>query len=222
MNRRELLKKTNRRIGFDIDGVWADINSQAVRKLNDTFGQKYSHDDVLSWDWVYEDAYRLGLLKGTSSDEAKKIAKEHRAVYFDSLVLRACKPYPGAVLVLRWLEQLGVPYEFITTRKPENSQATYDWFNEHLPWVAVERLHVRNDVVDDPDEFKVNKAKAIRVGLFFEDKQETALLLRENGVRVALVNRSWNRDCVDLDRVRVRHGSLGIFNRSLVFAATGR
>lgn len=222
MNKGEFLKKPNRRIGFDIDGVWADINSQAVNKLNETFARNYQHDSVSSWDWVYDEAYRLSTENNAINGDAVNIAKAHRAVYFDSAALRMCKPYPGTVLVLRWLEQLGVPYDFVTTRKPENALATHGWFGEHLPWVEKERVHIRDNVLSDPDEFKLNKAKEIQAGLFFEDKQETAALLRGNGVRVALVNRSWNKDFSELDSVRVHHGSIGIFSRALVFAAIGR
>lgn len=227
MTRQELFKKKDRHIGFDIDGVVANINSQAVNSLNAAFDPRaagrplYQHDSVSSWDWVYEEALRLGLARGHVDSEAREIAKRLRATYYNPEALRNCAPYPGAILILRWLEQLGVPYDFITTRRPETTAATVDWFNRYVPWVERARVHIRGDKNVDEDEFKLLEAQKIPVRLFFEDKPETARHLLGGHIAIGLVDRSWNRGQVDLDRYRIRHGSLGIFTRALIFAAAG-
>lgn len=210
-----------RQVGYDIDGVLANINKVAVCHLNQSLGTKYRHDDVAHWDWIYEKSLETALGKGMNDSEARKLAESNRAIYFDSEAHRQCEPYRLMPLTMMWVEKLQIPHFFITTRNPENKQATLEWILSNFPRELADRLKIRDQKGIGPDIFKCDEARRLRIGMFFEDSGQTATVMRANGLRVALVTRPWNKDFTDFDRERVGNGAVGIFLRTVRFAATG-
>lgn len=185
-------------IAWDIDGVSARPEIPVLEIMNERLGTDYRPEDIRHWYWVSETVQEI---TGNSA-----LAQELESNWFKPEVLGRAPPDKGTLFVVRFCHFLHFNQIFVTTRLPECSEATCEWFRQYLPWVVTEGLlHIRRDTQEKGDDFKMKKAIEVGADIFFEDNGETIqdfLARRISDPR--LVNRPWNEDFFgNLDERRV-------------------
>ncbi len=202
------IMKKRETIALDLDGVVIDCVSVVVGIVNRELGTGFTVEDVTSWHWVSEKVFEL--------TQDRKYADRMEAYYFDPLVLRQSKPFPGAIDALATLSQIR-DVHFITSREGIAREATIGSLREHIPWAISEnRLHIRRpgDTTDGGD-FKREETLRVQATRFYEDHGDTHRNL-SMVTDVYLVDRPYNRKGYeDLNHKRIVGGWAGILLHEL-------
>lgn len=200
--------KKRETIAFDLDGVVIDCVSVVVGIVNRELGTRFTVEEVDSWHWVREKVFEL--------TQDREYAEKMEANYFDPLVLRRSKPFPGAVIALATLSEIR-DVHFITSREGIAREATIDALREHIPWAINEnRLHIRRpgDTIDG-GIFKRAETLRVQATRFYEDHGDTARNL-STVTDVHLVDRPYNRKGYeDMNHKRIVGGLAGIMLHEL-------
>jgi uncharacterized HAD superfamily protein len=164
------------RLGFDIDGVVADIMTTFLDMAQERYGpHSFSYDDITTF--YLEDC--LGF------------DPEMVAVLIRELIDRPhelkVSPFPQAVPVLSRLAE-EAPLVFVTARdRPEPIQL---WLNRNLAPVPPRSIWVM--ATGDPDT-KLHYLKAHAIQYFVEDRLETCFDLARAGITPIVFAQPWNR-----------------------------
>ena len=164
------------RLGFDIDGVVADIMTTFLDMARERYGpHPFGYDDITTF--YLEDC--LGL-------EPLIIASLIREL-IDRPHELPVNPFPHAVRVLSRLAE-EAPLLFITAR--DRSEPIQLWLNRTLAPVPSRSIWVMAS--GDPDA-KLHYLKTHAIDYFVEDRLETCFDLAREGITPIVFAQPWNR-----------------------------
>jgi uncharacterized HAD superfamily protein len=164
------------RVGFDIDGVVADIMTTFLDMARERFGpHSYDYDDITTF-----------YLEECLGFDSRMIATLIREL-IDRPHELPVEPFPQAVTVLSRLAE-EAPLVFVTARdRPEPIQL---WLNRTLAPVPARSIWVMAS--GDPDA-KLHYLKAHAIEYFVEDRLETCFDLAREGITPIVFAQPWNR-----------------------------
>ena len=164
------------RLGFDIDGVVADIMTTFLDLAQERYGpHPFSYDDITTF--YLEDC--LGF-------DPRMVASLIREL-IDRPHELPVEPFPQAVPVLSRLAE-EAPLVFVTARdRPGPIQL---WLNRTLAPVPPRSIWVM--ATGDPDT-KLHYLKAHAIEYFVEDRLETCFDLARQGITPIVFAQPWNR-----------------------------
>ena len=164
------------RLGFDIDGVVADIMTTFLDLAKERYGpHPFGYDDITTF--YLEDC--LGF-------DPQMVAALIRELIDRPHELKV-SPFPQAVPVLSRLAE-EAPLVFVTARdRPEPIQL---WLNRNLAPVPPRSIWVM--ATGDPDT-KLHYLKAHAIEYFVEDRLETCFDLARAGITPIVFAQPWNR-----------------------------
>jgi len=165
------------RLGFDIDGVVADIMTTFLDLARERYGpHTFRYDDITTF--YLEDC--LGF-------DPQIIAGLIREL-IDRPIELAVEPFPQAVAVLSRLAE-EAPLVFVTAR--DRSEPIQLWLNRTLAPVPPRSIWVM--ATGDPDA-KLHYLKAHAIQYFVEDRLETCFDLARAGITPIVFAQPWNRN----------------------------
>jgi len=166
-------------IALDIDGVLADTRAAHKRELERELGVTLTDGgDYASFGFTHSDAGVMARLR-----EVALTAWQRPTVFVDGAV-----PIEGAQAAARQFHQRGLLAGYVTRRHPDLRPGTQAWLRAHgFPAAPLHHM------VGDTDS---KAAYVFRLGadVMIEDSPREALLLAEDGVRVVLLDRPYNRE----------------------------
>jgi uncharacterized HAD superfamily protein len=164
------------RLGFDIDGVVADIMTTFLDMAQERFGpHPFSVDDITTF--YLEDC--LGFDPGMVSALIRELIDRPHEL--------PVEPFPQAVPTLSRLSE-EVPLVFVTARdRPGPIQL---WLNRTLAPVPSRSIWVM--ATGDPDT-KLHYLRAHAIQYFVEDRLETCFDLAREGITPIVFAQPWNR-----------------------------
>ena len=177
-------RKKLKKLGFDIDGVLCDFNTEFWNRANARFGLDVDPNAVPSY-WYMDEV--LGGKEKAGEFFAEEIAND---------LFQTCLPYPeGQIFVTNLLEDKSLDIKFITARSADHNilwdgelvrkvrNDTKEWLSLYFPTFDQKNL------IYAPQKDEVIYKEGIQ--LFVEDSLATADRL--SGVCTSLLlNRSWN------------------------------
>ena len=162
-------------IAVDIDNVLADTDDVVRRLIRDLFEVHSTRDDIITWEYS-------SSLPITAEQERKVFNILHREHLSEISVV------PGAPAGLSHLRTLA-PIWIITARPESSRSATEEW----LTTFGFEY---------DTLLFSASKPDvAVPVIFYIDDNPETANQLNARSKRIFLMDRPWNREIPDSDRL---------------------
>lgn len=164
------------RLGFDIDGVVADIMTTFLDMAQERYGPH---------PFTYEDINAFSLEECLGFD--RRIVAELIRELIDRPHELPVEPFPQAVEVLSRLAE-EVPLVFVTARdRPEPIQL---WLNRALAPVSPRSIWVM--ATGDPDA-KRHYLRTHAIDYFVEDRLETCFDLAKAGITPIVFAQPWNR-----------------------------
>jgi uncharacterized protein len=163
-------------LGFDIDGVVADIMTTFLDMARERYGpHPFSYDDITTF--YLEDC--LGFDPGVVAALIRELIDRPHEL--------PVEPFPQAVPVLSRLAE-EAPLVFVTARdRPGPIQL---WLNRTLAPVPSRSIWVM--ATGDPDT-KLHYLKAHAIQYFVEDRLETCFDLARSGITPIVFAQPWNR-----------------------------
>jgi uncharacterized protein len=163
-------------LGFDIDGVVADIMTTFLDMARERYGpHPFSYEDITTF--YLEDC--LGFDPGVVAALIRELIDRPHEL--------PVEPFPQAVPVLSRLAE-EAPLVFVTARdRPGPIQL---WLNRTLAPVPSRSIWVM--ATGDPDT-KLHYLKAHAIQYFVEDRLETCFDLARSGITPIVFAQPWNR-----------------------------
>ena len=164
------------RLGFDIDGVVADIMTTFLDMARQRYGpHPFSYEDITTF--YLEDC--LGFEPSMVSALIRELIDRPHEL--------AVEPFPQAVPVLSRLAEEN-PLVFVTAR--DRSEPIQLWLNRMLAPVPSRAIWVM--ATGDPDT-KLHYLRAHAIEYFVEDRLETCFDLAREGITPIVFAQPWNR-----------------------------
>jgi uncharacterized HAD superfamily protein len=164
------------RLGFDIDGVVADILTTFLDMARQRYGpHPFSYEDITTF--YLEDC--LGFDPSIVSALIRELIDRPHEL--------AVEPFPQAVPVLSRLAEEN-PLVFVTAR--DRSEPIQLWLNRTLAPVPSRAIWVM--ATGDPDT-KLHYLRAHAIEYFVEDRLETCFDLAREGITPIVFAQPWNR-----------------------------
>ena len=177
------------KLGFDIDGIVADMGLTMVEHINSTFGLNYTVDVFVNHQ-IFDNTYV------DDPEENKKIAASiyDNVIYNDDTLLEL-KPYEDAVEAIRKLSRHGHSIHFITARSKGQHDVTVSWIRKNvIPFTTIHSVGKdghRGNVVS-----KGQQARTLNLDFFIDDDPANLpdFYRYKNRWRkgIALFTRPWN------------------------------
>lgn len=171
-------------LGFDIDGIVADMFQAMIDKVNEKYGLSFTID-VLTKDEIEN-------IKYVEDEELNKqiIHTMIDEVIKDEEAIRNIQPYDDSINHLKILKEHGHKLYFITARFKNQKDATIDWFTTHdVPFDGIY-------VVGGDGKGKVGKELAL--DFFIDDNvynlKNMFKYKKDWSYGLALFDRPWNQD----------------------------
>ncbi len=175
-----------KRIYVDVDDVLSETIERLIELLEETHGRRVAREDVRQ--------FHLEHPFGLDESEIRRfMARAH-----EDDVIESIRPVDGAAPVLAGWRRTGHRIRLVTGRPPITNAASRRWLARHA--IAHDTLH-HLDKWARPDwngdglpALRFDDLPRYEFDLAVEDSLETAVRLVEDfGIRVALMDRPWNR-----------------------------
>lgn len=168
--------------GLDVDNTIFDSRVPVVDQMNLEFRSDFKPQDVNGWWWVRDRVAEILVARGFSqSDAFEKGTRYNLWIWQEPAILRSAPFMPGAEAFLTKLRRVEAPMFFITSRVPgpdkQLALATYEQFEERLPWVDRSRLCVNFDESIPGEEFKCDQVDEKGVNIQIDDYLEHVRLI---------------------------------------------
>lgn len=123
------------KLGFDVDGIVANMPKVMVEHINDKFGLDYT-ENVFVCHNIFDNTYV------EDQEENEKIAMSMLdEVIADKDTLLSVPVYEDAVEALRKLSKSGHSLHYITSRPKEQIKVTVDWFRlNQVPFDSIDAV----------------------------------------------------------------------------------
>jgi uncharacterized HAD superfamily protein len=113
------------RLGFDVDGIVADMYQLMVDTVNEKYGLSLSIDDMT------EEAIEKNKFVDDKIFNKEIIDTMFNEVIRDEKAITKIKPYDDSINFLKILKKQGHKLYFITARYVRQRDVTFDWFMTH-------------------------------------------------------------------------------------------
>ena len=164
------------RIGFDFDGVIADIGEALIRMACEQYGFcSFTLEDITSFQVEQCVPVPYNIIDKIFTD-----------ILDDSLATRL-KPLPGAIEVITEISRV-CPATIITARPQENP--VHAWLDAFFPSKVKKRITLV--AMGDHDD-KVRYARHHDLSYFIDDRLETCRQMNIAGIYPFLFSQPWNR-----------------------------
>lgn len=164
-------------IGFDLDGVIADIGEAFIRLACEEYNYcSFRLEDITSFQ-----------VEECLSIPTDKVEQIFYAILKDSLGT-GLKPNPGAVEVITTMA-VQSPVTIITARPLE--QPVADWLEHFFPAETCQRIKLV--AMGDHDD-KARYIKEHNLRYFIDDRAETCLQLAETDITPIVYKQPWNHE----------------------------
>ncbi|MDW7773489.1 MAG: hypothetical protein SCH71_11430 [Desulfobulbaceae bacterium] len=161
-------------LGFDFDGVVADIAEAFIRISSEDYGSAISFEDITHFDVEHCLDIDPGIVEAVFS-----------RILLDS-VAAGLKPMPGAVEVLGNLTEHTVVT--IITARPD-SGPIYDWLLSVMPGSVCKKINI---VAMGAHDDKPRYVKDHGLRYFIDDRAETCRQLDKAGIMPIVFSQPWN------------------------------
>ena len=177
------------KIGLDFDDVTNDFVSNLMEFYHKKYGKKVEKKDLLVFDW--------SLYWGIPRDEATRRVDE----FHESHKVEELPPVKDAISSLNKLMKRN-ELVIITGRPLRFKSTVENWLKHHLK---------KNLQVIHAGEYHKGQAarkskicKELGISLMIEDSGETALDCAEEGIKVLLFDKPWNKNFKHKNVIRVK------------------
>jgi hypothetical protein len=170
-------------IGFDFDGVIADIAEAFIRIACRDYGYcTIAPEDICS--------FQLEHCLPIEPDVVESIF----AAILDDSVGTGLKPIAGAITTLTRLSRLAP----VTITARQERRPVLDWLELHCPPQTLRRIEL---IVTGDHDNKESFIRACSLRHFIDDRAKTCRQLAEAGLEPIVYTQPWNRDRHDLPAV---------------------
>ncbi len=164
-------------LGFDFDGVIADVAEAFIRLADEQYGlQGITKDDITHFD--------VDQCLAITPAKAEDIFHQ---ILVDSIGT-GLKPIDGAVEVLTDLAKRS-SVTVITARPLE--QPVHDWLRVFFPQDSLPSIHV---VAMGAHDDKARHIRANGIRYFIDDRAETCVQLEGTGIQPIVFSQPWNKN----------------------------
>lgn len=175
-------------LSMDLDAVVQATYVKALNHASHGLKKVIDKNQLISY-WELDNISRINGIPAEKSLEFTK------GVYNRYDVYRSSPQMPGIKSLLEILNEIEVPYVFISSRPPEFIDATRSWFAEIFPWVPPENIILGRREGMTGGEFKSGVINNWNVVLHIEDATEEANeIVRNTPAKVLMVPQPWNVD----------------------------
>lgn len=189
-------------IGIDIDAVTQATFIMALKKASQSLGKVILVEHLTK----YLELANIAQKNGIPADKALEFSKgawNNDDVYLNSPEM------PGARILLETLDQLKIPYIFISSRPVEFEDVTRKWFKNTFPLVPSKNIILGRKEGVHGGDFKAQMAQKFGVGLHIEDAMEEAVIIADKAkIPVLVVPQPWNAEAIENDRIKL----LGVYS----------
>ncbi|MEK6819503.1 MAG: hypothetical protein AABY10_06250, partial [Nanoarchaeota archaeon] len=177
------------KIGIDIDEVTADFFQPLLDYYNKKYGRNDKQEDFEEWKWW--------PVWGISKEEAISRADEFHEVH----TLEEVKPIEDSINSINELLESNEIF-FITSRPLKFKNKAENWVLHHFG----KPIKVINsgDFYKGQAATKAEICKELKIPVLIEDSGETAVDCAENGIKVLLFDKPWNKKFSHKNIIRVQ------------------
>ncbi len=174
---------------FDVDGVLADSWQPVLLSVKEQFGLQFTYEQLDHFSALYD------LVKVILGDTAGRQADN---LWYESQILRSAPIVTGADTAVRTYLDQGAACYACTSRLAKNTLATYEWFEEYLPFFPRENIFIRTEAEEKSvsgNEFKKLTALRVEATHQYDDAIAPLQLTRSamtNTLCSYLINQPWN------------------------------
>lgn len=150
------------KLGFDIDGITADMGKMLAERLNKVHGIEC--DESIFVNHSIEDNKYV-----EDPEENHKIALDLiDNIVNDPTALKAIEPYEEAIIALRKLSKSGHTIHHITSRASEQKDITVDWLRQYS--IPFDSIHVIGNLGVGGNKVSKGKvARSLNLDFFIDD-----------------------------------------------------
>lgn len=202
------------KINWDLDQVLA-LSEEPVKKMFDLilhtnyFERKLDRWEALSA-WAVEDQvvdYKMALA-------LEEVLWVHPDVLIQS------RPIPEIRYYSKLAHDRGIEQTVVTSRPSTLKDNTFQWLDEHYPWIEEENIYIREDQKESGDEFKGKTIAMIGCEVHFEDSiKSVEATLSMSNASVVLFPRALergqfknNRRVIEINGVNQFHNLFSLYN----------
>ncbi|MEA3464385.1 MAG: hypothetical protein U9R14_04940 [Patescibacteria group bacterium] len=167
-------------IAIDIDEVLADTLNSYIKYHNNTYNTSLKREQFFTYNW-------WEVLQIEFNEGATRFNDFVNKGYFENLPL--VKGAKQAVIKLKENHNLAI----VTSRMGELKAITKKWINKNFPGCFLKIYHTKS-VYDKNAITKHQACLKSRADILIEDDINFASECMNNGIKVLLVDRPWNRD----------------------------
>lgn len=187
----KVLKYNGDIVGVDIDGVLADYPRGFVDFVNEQTGRNIDPIAIVGYNVADELSKEFGM------DRQECINLKH--IYRDSGQKRFIPVIEGARQFLEELKCMGLTVVLLTSRPVKEYKRM---FADTQYWLAENKLHYDAILFDEAKgERLIKEFGKDKVRFFVDDVASFANGISNNGIKCYLLNKSYNRNIVEGDRV---------------------
>lgn len=154
-------------IASDFDGILCNLRKHIVRLVNTDLKTEYTIGDIRSHDQVK----KWYVAAGSSEVEALRIEDYF---WYNPDVLLNAPPLPGAYKFVEWAQKNKIPFQIVSTRRPEFRQVTERWINIWMPLIDPKDIFMRTNDEMPGEIFKPLMVCQLGSDLFLEDTPHQA------------------------------------------------
>lgn len=115
---------------FDFDEVFVDLNTGALKYINDQLGTQYGHEDVTSWEFFDKPDVRKPFLEYLSLPD----------VYQKHVI-----PNKKMIKVLEQMVEMGKEVYIVTASVESSQESKYQFIKENMPFFDTKNLFTVNN-----------------------------------------------------------------------------
>ena len=183
----------------DTDGVLIASDKSMTDAINNTLIHYFLHGKLLQdHSWITQDDWHSFEAPIEICEKYLGQTPDQIATWlFAAEIVCAGKAYPHAQQYLSAMASMGAQIHVVTSRAPDQRQATIDSVRAWYPFIPENRIHLRNDPTLPSREFKLKKAIELGATQYFDDDVSVIRLaekLLPPWIAINMVEQPWNKN----------------------------
>jgi len=176
-----------KKVGLDVDEIIVEFTKKYLDFFNFKYSKNFQFKDIFS--------YNLWAPLGITKEEVFKLADE----LYDSNFFDNPEFVEGAK---EGIKDISKNCElFIITSRPEHiKERTATFFKKNFPDIDLKIMH-SNNLLESEGKSKSDICHEMGVSLIVEDGEKHALECAENGIKVLLFDKPWNKNCKNHENI---------------------
>ncbi len=192
-------------IVLDTDGVLIASQVPMTDAINNAIINYFLHRKLhAAPKWITRDdwltfASPLDICKKYLGQTEPEIARW----LFDAEIVCRGLPSLAAQLYLTVMQERGAEIHVVTSRTPDQREATIAMIQKWYPFIPISNIHLRDDQTKNGRRFKLETATIVSATDYFDDDPSVITLAREllpSHVAIHMIKQKWNENCAELQQ----------------------